>query len=190
MTALFGKLPVVLDRPLASTRASAASRAPPGVPRPLWRRAWETRMVDFPLTPDTGSASALQLRYTQLRSQQLCALYASTEASLTRFGRTGVTLCRRHSNSATDSANEQDEPAPRSSPSRRLEPPASESKGKSSGRDETESKRKSLTVISALDWHRERHGSTERPSFSNNIVPTAAAPPSHETLAVSAPFPH
>jgi len=73
---------------------------------------------------------------------------------------------RRHTNSATDSANEQDEPA---------------------RADEQESTRKSLKVISALDWHKERHGSMERPSFANNIVHIADdVASSHTHMAASA----
>lgn len=72
---------------------------------------------------------------------------------------------RRHTNSATDSANEQDEPA---------------------RTDESESKRKSLKVISALDWHKERHGSMERPSFANNIVHMTAVSGHTHDLAASA----
>jgi hypothetical protein len=73
---------------------------------------------------------------------------------------------RRYTTSATDSANEQDEPA---------------------RADDQEFKRKSLKVISALDWHKERHGSMERPSFANNIVHIAAVS-SHtrDDLAASA----
>jgi hypothetical protein len=72
---------------------------------------------------------------------------------------------RRYTNSATDSANEQDEPA---------------------RADEQESKRKSLKVISALDWHKERHGSMERPSFANNIVHIAAASSHTHDVAANA----